>query len=646
MDEERDKLLLISNESRDAKVTHYIYPSWDPICCTSFESKIIKPHEKYLYRTESRFNYKVVARFEDKRPTKTFLGPEEWVEDKLLKITEPLNLIVEKLANFPEEKTVCLRKLQRDKELKSANGRRNLYDILGLDMDQVRKMPVEEQRKAIKKGFRREIQRWHPDKNFGDDENAKEILMAQEILLDDEKRARYHNMADYDQGWVSLKRYKAIFWPECLTDEQIKAYRKRMFMFAMSLGITITGIALTVCTAGAVPATVVLGAVFGGGFIGAGLQSLKHTMNRESVVDECDVKQWGLKAGIGFVGGAATGGGAAGITAGVAGLGSAAVESAALTAGQYMGIGAGSGAVGGVASSLASDTGKFADGEHVTWKQVLGHAVCGATIGAVAGTAGGAVTKSIVGVQTSAASTNLKGEIGEQIAILTGARRLGNTLSRNVSRALTEDGTEAIMGSAAQFAEERLDDSVENRNPGEHIANGIKNVTVSAAKDVALKTGGALLSHASNEIKVKKKLKILLDDNDETRVVSKKKLITRAKVRGHLSKENNEHLVNSLIDSRNSFSGQPLDTEKPCKEFFNYQPLDTEEPCTNSCSWQPLDKEEPCKHLFSYQPLDTERPSLAVTDTTDFKLRYISEGHWISKMVVSYFLNGKKPRKK
>ena len=78
-----------------------------------------------------------------------------------------------------------------------------------------------------------------------------------------------------------------------------------------------------------------------------------------------------------------------------------------------MGTGAATGAIGGVASSLSSDAAKkFVDGEEVTWKQMAGHALCGATIGAVAGAAGGAVTKAVVGSHTSAASATLEGEIG------------------------------------------------------------------------------------------------------------------------------------------------------------------------------------------------------------------------------------------
>ena len=212
--------------------------------------------------------------------------------------------------------------------------------------------------------------------------------MAHEVLLDDEMRARYHNKADYHKGWLSLSRWRAIFNPERFTIEQKEAYKKRMAFLFASLVIAPVGIALTVVTAGlAAPAVVAAGGVLGGAMTGAGLQSLQHTVNEKSVVTgEFSAKQWALKAGIGFVSGAAI--------AGVAGLGSSAMESAAVTMGQYMGIGAGTGAVCGAVSSIASDAGrKFVDGEEVTLKQVACRAAFGATIGAAAGIAGGAVSK-------------------------------------------------------------------------------------------------------------------------------------------------------------------------------------------------------------------------------------------------------------
>ena len=623
MDEEKYKSVLIINESVDAHVTLYHYLLWDVICWMSYKSKIIKPGEKYLHLSKDEFQFKLVARFEDKRAKKTLLELQQWNEDKLFKITGHKEtwsptLTEGKLAEYPEEKRICLRKLQRDKELKTTCGGRNLYEILGLDMDTVRKMPKDEQSRALKKGFRTQIRIWHPDHNGGDEEVAKEILFAYEILQDDKTRARYHNLADYDEGWGSLKHYKAIFWPECVTEEQKWAYRKRMLLFALSAVMTVGGIALTIHSAGlATPALVASGAVFGGGFAGAGLQSLQHTLKKESVVDECSTKDWFIKAGIGFLGGAATGGAATGITAGVTGLGSTALESAAVTAGQYMGIGAATGAVGGVASSLASDAGRtFVDGENVAWKQVIGHAMCGGAVGALAGVAGGAVTKAVVGSQSSAAAATLEGEIGEQVVILTGARRLGNTLARNLPRMLTENGTETAMGSVSQFAEERLDDSVENQSPTKHLVNGLTNLATSTVQGLAVECSSALASHAWNEIKVhrrfKKELKTSSTSSTDNEVGTSSD-IQRSKVRHDISEENNEHLHN-WRQGKCSAKYQPLNNEEPTGRV----------PPTLDTNFEDDSSEE--------QETDEELP--------DGKIKYISKGAWISKMVVKYHLRG------
>ena len=499
MSDEQYKSLLIVNESKDASITLYIYASCDLLCWMSFRSKImILPGGKYLYRSKDSFKFKLVARFEDKSKKK-LLKPKTWVADILLKVTEDLRLKEGKLEDFPSEKRVCLRKLQRDKELNTTSGKRNLYAILGLDMDQIRHMPREKQREAIKKGFREQIKRWHPDKNFGDEDNAKEIIVAQKVLLDDEMRARYHNEADYQKGWLYLSRWRAIFKPERFTIEQQKAYKKRMIMLAASLGTAIGGIVLTVATAGsAAPAAVAAGGVLGGALTGAGIQSLLHTVNEKSVVTgECDIKQWLLKAGIGFVSGAAIGGATVGITAGVAGLGNSVMKSAALKMGQSIRIGAGTGSVGGAVSSIASDVGrKFVDGEEVTLKQALCHVAFGASIGAAAGIAGGAFSKASVAGRTSAATANLEAEVGEQIAVRTGAKSIGNALAKKVPRALIEGGAEVVLGTAAQIFEERLDDSVENQSLGQHLGRGAANFTCNALKVGVRETTTGLVLHA------------------------------------------------------------------------------------------------------------------------------------------------------
>ena len=696
MSDEQYKSLLIVNESKYVSITLYIYGSWDFVCWMSLRSKIILPGGKYLYRSKDSFKFELVARFKDK-PKEKLLKPKTWVADILLKVTEDNRLKEGKLEDFPSEKRVCLRKLQRDKELNTTSGKRNLYAILGLNMDQIRHMPKEEQKEAIKKGFREQIKRWHPDKNFGNEDNAKEIIMAHEVLLDDEMRARYHNEADYHKGWLSLSRWKAIFNPERFTIEQEEAYKKRRIMLFVSLGIAIGGIVLSAVTAGlAAPAVVAAGGVLGGAMTGAGLQSLPHTVNEKSVVTgEFSTKQWLLKAGIGFFSGAAIGGAAVGITADVAGLGSSAMESAAVTTALYMGIGAGTGAVGGAVSSIASDAvRKFVDGEEVTLKQAACRVAFGASIGAAAGIAGGAVSKALVGGQSSAATANLEVEIGEQLAILTGARRLANVLAKNIPRALTESGTEAVMGTAAQFVEERLDDSVENQSPGQHLVRGASNFTFNALKVGIRETTTGLVSHMKNEIKVAKRVKKYSNDDKSVRLVNKK--VERAKI----SLENNEHLV-KYEESSCSATYQPLESEELLKDKTYPLPTIYEEADVPSEQMDPLSAneyvnsvvdidgevglndsrgqvkherfEENKEHLIKLgesacsptnQPLESDQllenetsPLPVVSEEAcvleehesdqleDMEIKYISEGAWTSRMIVSFFLDGKETTK-
>ena len=668
MSDEQYKSLLIVNESKDASITLYLYSSGDFLYLISFSSKIILPGQKYLYRSKDSFKFELVARFEDK-PKQTLLKPKTWDADKLLKVTEDLCLTEGKLEDFPSEKRVCLRKLQRDKELNTTTGKRNLYAILGLDMDQTRQMLREEQRETIEKGFREQIKRWHPDKNFGDEDNAKEIIIAHEILSDDEMRARYHNEADYDKGWLSPSRWRAIFNPERFTVEQKKTYEKRMIMFALSLGIAIGGIVLTAVTAGlAAPAVVTVGGVLGSAMIGAGLQSLQHTVNEKYVVtEECDTTKWLVKEGIGFVLGAVIGLAAVGITAGVAGLGKRAMESAAVKMGQYMKIGAGTGAAGGAVSSVASDAGrKFVDGEEVTLKQAVCRVALSASIGAVAGTAGGAITKALVSGETSATTANIKVEVGEQIAILTGARRLVKVLAKNIPQALTKSGTEAVMQTASQFVEERLDDSVENQSLGQHLVKGTRKTPKVGVRESV--TG--LLSEAKNKIKVSKRVKKYSNDDKSGRLGNKR--VERLKI----SLENNEHLV-KYEESSCSATYQPLvpseQMDPPsANEYVNpVVDIDGEVGLNDSRGQVKHERfEENKEHLIKLgesacsptnQPLESDQllenetsPLPVVSEEAcvlekresdqreDIKIKYISEGAWISRMIVSFFLDGKK----
>ena len=258
------------------------------------------------------------------------------------------------------------------------------------------------------------------------------------------------------------------------------------------------------------------------------------------------------------------------------------MESAAVTTGQYMGIGAGTGAVGGAVSSIASDAGrKFVDGEEVTLKQVACRAAFGASIGAAAGIAGGAVSKALVGGQSSATTANLEVEVGEQIVILTGARRIANVLAKNIPRALTESGTEAVMGTAAQFVEERLDDSVENQSPGQHLVRGASNLTFNALKVGCRETVTGLVSHAKNEIKVLKRVKKYSNDDKSVRLGNKKV------ERQNLSLENNEHLV-KYEEISCSATYHPLESEELSEDETYPLPTIYEEADVPSQQMDPL----------------------------------------------------------
>lgn len=429
---------------------------------------------------------------------------------------------------------------------------------------------------------------------------------------------------------------------------------------AASFVMTALGIGLTVCTAGlAAPALVAIGAVFGGGLIGGGLQSFQHTLNQRAIVDECLAKEWLMKAGIGFLGGAATGGAAAGFTAAITGLGSAALESAAITAGQYIGVGVATGATGGVAASIASDAGrKFVDGEQITWRQAVGHAVVGGVIGAATGIAGGAVTKAIVVAQASAASANLQGEIAEQVAIVTGARRVGNVLAKTIPRMLTENGAEAVMGTVSRFAEERLDDSVENRSPCDHVVDGIKRVAANTVMGAARECTAAGVSHGWNEVKVHRKLKTDLQNPPSTEAMNKTDEVTqhesRGRIRFKMDTENNEHLQ-KLKDGVCSAKYQPLfneNTSELTRESKKKRDLPEEKKEESNChrtskwpsGYQPLKNEETSSQSLPSDPNDygEENASTIILEEANGKVKYISKGAWFSKMVVSYVLNEKK----
>lgn len=438
------KSLVIINESANAQVTINLFVTWDVVCWLPYTSKTIKPNTKFLHSSDKDCKLELVARLKDKQPKKILLKPQQWIEDRLIRITDSLDIKEDNLAKYPQEKKECLRKMQRDEELESHGGGRNLYNILRLDMGQVRAMSKEEQDEEIRTAFIRELRIWHPEFNDDGDEGiVREVIMAYDILQDREKRARYHNIADYDSGWLSVKRFKAVFWPECETMEQRLAWIKRMGLLALSAGLTIGGIVGVVLTAGFSSPWLVTS-------IMGGLHSLQQAISKEAIADGCDVKKWLIKTGIGYILAVIPGGTAIGV---------ALLESTALKVGEFLVCRAAIGALGGAVPSLISDASKkLVDGQDVTCKQVMGHAAVAATAGAVAAMTGVGVARSMAGNKTASVSATLEGAIGEPAPQQSEVR----SLAQPGASPLAAKSTNVVIKTAADFTEKYLEDSMEN----------------------------------------------------------------------------------------------------------------------------------------------------------------------------------------
>ena len=320
-------------------------------------------------------------------------------------------------------------------------------------MKEVRAMSKEEQDEEITRAYHREIQIWHHAWNTGGEDIVRELIMAYDTLKDREKRARYNNMADYDSRWLSVKRFKAVFWPECETVGQRLAWIKRMALLGLSVGLTVTGILSIVFTAGF--STPLLASAIAGG-----VNALAQTISREAVVDGCDVKKWLTATGVGYFLAFLPGGAAIGV---------AMLESSALTVAELIGIRTAIGAGCGLVSALTTDAKKkFLDGENITLKQALGHAACQTAATAAGALAGGAVAKTMVRVKQTAqsAAATLEGPISEPVLPLSDQLK---SLTKKIPAPVTDKATKFVLDKAAETLEKLLDDSVdENLNCEEH----------------------------------------------------------------------------------------------------------------------------------------------------------------------------------
>jgi len=448
----KSKSLLIINELADAQVTLNLFVTWDSVCWLPYKSEKIKPNTELLHSSDKDCKFELVVRFKDKRSRKILLKPQQWIEDRLIRATGSscsLEIVEDNLAKYPQEKKECLRKMQRDEELESHGGGCNLYNILRLDMKQVRAMSKEEQDEEIRTAFIREVRIWHPEFNDDGDEGiVREVIMAYDILQDREKRARYHNMADYDSGWLSVKRFKAVFWPECETMDQRLAWLKRMGLLHLSVALTVGGIVGVVLTAGFSSPWLVTS-------IMGGLRALEQTVSKEAIADGCDVKKWLMKTGIGYLLAVMSGGAAIGV---------ALLQCTSLSVGEFLACRAAIGALDGAVPSLISDASKkCVDGQDVTWTKVVSHAAVAATAGAVAGVTGLTVTRAMAGNKAAAVSSTLGGAIGDQASQPSEVRRL----AQQSTSPLAATSAKVVIEKAADVTEKHLEDSVENGIPNE-----------------------------------------------------------------------------------------------------------------------------------------------------------------------------------
>ena len=499
------KSLLLKNKS-NSKLILFLYSQHDPVCWLSFQSKIILPNDKCLHREQSGYQYELQAIIEEngKRKKEKIIPVTMWKSDTLLMIDEYLEFTECPLDENQYDTKICIRQLNKTEDVNSGAGR-NLYEILKLDPKEIRQIKSEKEIvEKIKDAFAKEMKYWHPDKHpdLEGNDMVQELLFAREILLDPETRARYNNEMDYNKGWLSLARWKSIFWPECNTEEQKTAYRRRMCQMALTLLMAAAGITATCLSGGlAAPAGVILTSVVGGGLIGAGMNTTIRLLKAESVLDGCAWEDLAKSAAIGFAAGAVTGGATAGITAGVAGVGAQAVVESSLSIGTHIGMGAASASVGGVAFSLASDAEKkFVDNEDVTIKQVLGHAAAGAMIGAATGGAVGAACGAVVNsLSGEVSAANIEGKVAKVV------RRAGVSLAKNMTGSLTEQGTGAVLHGTAGFIEERLDEDCENKPVTDHVKNVAIDVATGVAKAGAISCAAAVGDVIDNaeEVRIK-----------------------------------------------------------------------------------------------------------------------------------------------
>ena len=646
------KSILVDNQSAQV-VTLFILPTWSKFRFLSY-SFIVERDESFLFQKEAAFQYQLRARPEGKK-MQTIWSTRKWEKDLLLRVRGDHEIHVQdtELAEC-KEKQICIRRQNMAKEILTAGGK-NLYEILNLNMEEVRGKPLDEQNTIIKIAYHSQLRRWHPDRNpeNGDSAICQEIIFAYRILKYPEARAAYNNVADFDKGWFSKARYKAIFKPECYSAKQKKQKRKRLALLFLSGLFIAAGVGLTFLTAG-MAAPIVLGVTAASGaLIGGGISSGLRTISRESIEKGCSFRKYFTSLAIGAVGGAAMGAGVAGIAMFLGGAAKLAFKAAQLSLERQITTRMATTVFRGFITSLTNNIDAIlAGGEKTSWKQFILHVLFDAWLGGIVGLPGGFAENMIQDmVSAESALTTLE------------------SVSSNARNSI-EDTTAAAVETFANYVKERLDDDVENKSMVDHIKNGAKqagiavgkNSTVAAAKFAnkeLVNDGGkatGINGESSNQNKVTDN--IYEETNDETRKDTNNTTTLAKNVAKTAEKEgiNTNSEYKDRTGASDDIGEEVEDSNNATKEDECEENIDNDD--ITECSGGHYSSAESEKKktklhgtLPSYKSLTSETNNSdeeqTVSDSDDstecvkpILMKYFSEGYWFSKMLVDYKENG------
>jgi hypothetical protein len=516
MPTESEFAVLFKNNSRQ-QVTVYFYHFWDFFCFISWYSKIIRPNQEFLQRGNYKFQYQIQLGGKD---LKNDVKP--WTKNLYIEINSSESIVEEDLDNNKIEKTIVF---EHDKFVNSAriNGEKDLYAILGLKMEDVRKMNLVAQTQVIQAAYTNSSMKHHPDRPGGNTKIMQEVNFANAVLKEPSKRVRYHNMLDKNGvGFSCLNPNKywtqvaAIFWPEVSNEEEAKARLKglktRIWQISTSLGLFGLGTAASLLTGGLAYWPMLAVNALGFGTASAGMSSISRSFD-----EECKWENWGKSAAIGFVTGAVTGGVLGSMTDGV--------SVANMTAGEHVSMGGIAGSVGGLLQSVGSDIERnLLDGEKIGAAKILKNALCSAAIGAAVGAVGGSISGGAGGFL---ANTNVD-EVAEAAVL----RKAGTQGLQSFS----ESGVGTLLNLTRDVIEERLDSRVENKPLGQYatrVVGGLgKDVVCSGIRRYAV----GIVSESITEEKYRAKSERMRDKFKE----SPEKIADSPKF--HIYKE---HLENS-----------------------------------------------------------------------------------------------------